>query len=167
MSLVTEFESASVDPARFGHREHLYVAWCYLKELPLEEALARYVKHLRALTVALGVPQKFHATLTWVFMLLLNEAMEEARELSFEALLARHPSLLEKKTLLELYDQAELDSEVARRRFVLPARRAQGGSSISKYSIDTSQNVRSMAPPGHAEPVQSEADSSSSSSRLR
>ena len=35
-------------------------------------------------------------------------------------LLARHPELLDKRTLLRLYDQATLDSAEARERYVLP-----------------------------------------------
>jgi hypothetical protein len=120
MSLVEQFEAGTVDPATFGHREHLFVAWSYLKELSLEDALARYVKYLRALTIKLGAPQKFHATITWTFMILLHEAMQGARELSFESLLARHPELLEKGTLLRLYTQEQLDSAEARARYVLP-----------------------------------------------
>lgn len=120
MSLVADFEAGTVDPAAFGHREHLFVAWCYLKDLSLEDALARYVKYLRALTIKLGVPQKFHATITWTFMLLLDEAMQKDREVTFETLLVRHPELLEKRTLLRLYDQSQLDSAEARERYVLP-----------------------------------------------
>jgi hypothetical protein len=120
MSLVDDFEAGTVDPAAFGHREHLSVAWCYLKDLSLEDALARYVKHLRALTHRLGVPQKFHATITWTFMILLHEAMQAEPELAFEMLLARRPELLDKRTLLRFYDQAQLDSAEARERYVLP-----------------------------------------------
>jgi hypothetical protein len=45
--LVKAFEAGAVDPQAFGHREHLYVAWCYLKTLTLEDALARYVPRRR------------------------------------------------------------------------------------------------------------------------
>jgi hypothetical protein len=120
MSLVDDFEAGTLDPASFGHREHLFVAWHYLKELSLEDALARYVRHLRALTIKLGVPRKFHATITWTFMLLLHDAMQNDRGVPFETLLAKHPELLEKRTLLRLYDQSQLDSPEARERYVLP-----------------------------------------------
>jgi hypothetical protein len=38
---VEAFESACVDPQQFHHRDHLYVAWQYLRAMPLEDALAR------------------------------------------------------------------------------------------------------------------------------
>jgi hypothetical protein len=125
--LVRAFEAATVDPAAFHHREHLYVAWRYLGELPLEEALARYVRHLRSLAQALGVPQKFHATMTWAYVVLVNEAMQDPAlaGASFEALLERYPALLDHRggMLYDHYDGAELESDAARARFVLPRRR--------------------------------------------
>jgi hypothetical protein len=129
--LVESFEAARVDASAFGHREHLYVAWWYLRELPLEEALVRYVHHLRRLAAALGVPEKYHATITWAYLVLLHEVMQED-ELAgadFESLLARHPSLLDRKAglLSEYYEPADLASDVARRRFVLPRPRRQPG----------------------------------------
>ena len=122
--LVEAFERASLDPSAFHHREHLYVAWCYLSSLPLEDALARYVRHLRQLTVALGVPHKFHATLTWAYVLLLRDAMDRSPGVGFDQLLALHPSLLDRQgALAPHYAGSELDSPEARRRFVLPRRK--------------------------------------------
>ena len=125
---VLAFEAASVDPRTFGHREHLYVAWCYLRELPLEAALLRYVHHLRKLSVALGAPGKYHATLTWAYLVLLHDAMAdpELEQADFEELARRHPALFDARSgsVQQLYDPSELASERARTRFVLPARRA-------------------------------------------
>ena len=122
--LVEAFEAATLDPAAFHHREHLYVAWWYLRELPVEEALARYVRHLRALTVALGACQKFHATMTWAYVVLLDAAMQRAPGATFDELLAGNPGLLVPRggALLEHYDREQLDSDEARKRFVLPRR---------------------------------------------
>jgi hypothetical protein len=121
--LVQVFELATLDPMAFHHREHLYVAWCYLRALPLEDALARYVHHLRRLTVALGVPHKFHATMTWAYVVLLRDAMDQSPSAGFDELLAQCPVLLDRHAALApYYEQAQLDSEKARRRFVLPRR---------------------------------------------
>jgi hypothetical protein len=122
--LVQAFETATIDPSQFRHREHLYVAWCYLREWPVEEALARYVRHLRQLACALGVPRKFHATMTWAFVVLLHEAIERTPSVSFDELLAANPGLLDHRTVLDAYyDRDELQTEQARTRFVLPRRR--------------------------------------------
>jgi hypothetical protein len=97
--LVSAFENASIEPARFRHREHLYVAWCYLRESSLEDALERYVRGLRALTSALGVPEKFHATLTWAYVTLLHAAMQRSPHASFDALLAENPALVDRSVV--------------------------------------------------------------------
>jgi N-formylglutamate deformylase len=125
--LVQAFEAAALEGRRFGHREHLQVAYCYLRELPLEEALARYVRHLKRLAAALGAPDKYHATMTWAYLVLLHEAMQESPGASFDALVREHPALLDKDRLLAHYDRRELDSARARRHFLLPRRRAGAG----------------------------------------
>ncbi len=123
--LVIAFERAAIEPGTFGHRDHLYVAWCYLRVLPLEDALARFVRHLRALTSALGVPHKYHATITWGFVVLLHDAMVASPGVTFDALLVAHPLLLEKppSALCDHFDPAVLESAEARERFLLPRRR--------------------------------------------
>lgn len=125
--LVRAFEAGTVDPAAFRHREHLYVAWCYLRALPVEEALLRYVRNLRALTARLGVPGKFHATMTWGYVVLLDGAMRdpELGRADFDALVRRYPNLLDAKrgALFDHYDEDELATPVARERFVLPRRK--------------------------------------------
>jgi hypothetical protein len=121
---VRAFESATIDPAAFHHRDHLYVAWCYLRALPLEEALARHVRHLRHLVAAVGAPDKFHATMTWGYVLLLHAAMERLPGATFDQLLAQNPALTDHQSgaLYAYYDREQLDSDEARRRFVLPRR---------------------------------------------
>ncbi|MET0592248.1 MAG: hypothetical protein ABW133_06090 [Polyangiaceae bacterium] len=125
--LVRAFEAGTIDPSGFRHREHLYVAWCYLKALPVEEALLRYVRNLRALTEKLGVPGKFHATMTWGYVVLLDGAMRdpELAQTDFDALVSRYPALLDAKrgALFDYYDAEELAAAVARERFVLPRRK--------------------------------------------
>lgn len=122
--LVQAFESATLDPAAFHHRDHLYVAWCYLRALPVEEALARYVRHLRQLAAAAGAPHKFHATITWAYVVLLDAAMDRSPGATFDQLLADHPALLDHRAgaLHDHYDREQLDSAEARQRFVLPKR---------------------------------------------
>jgi hypothetical protein len=121
---VVAFEHATLDPATFGHREHLYVAWCYLRALPLEEALARYIRNLRRITLLSGAPTKFHATMTWAYLVLLHSAMVRSPGAGFDRLLGENPALADHRSglLHAYYDRAQLDSEEARRTFVLPRR---------------------------------------------
>lgn len=91
------FEAGTIEGG-FGHREHLRVAWHYLETLSLEAALAKYVEGLRVLVTRLGAEQKFHRTLTWAWVLLLDEARRAHPGLDFDALVAREPSLLDTAT---------------------------------------------------------------------
>lgn len=124
-ALVRAFEDRTVDPKAFGHRQHLYVAWCYLRALPLEGAIARYVAHLRRLVASHGAPEKYHATITWAYLVALHDTMAEHPALDFDDLLRACPGLLdhENGVLAAHYDPEELASARARHRFVLPRRR--------------------------------------------
>src|SRR5438067_1114421 len=97
--LVQAFEAGTVDPGAFHRREHLLVAWRYLQELPLEEALSRYVHHLRRLAQRLGVPERYHATMTWAYVILLDGAMHdpELRGAGFAEVVGKYPKLLDHK----------------------------------------------------------------------
>jgi hypothetical protein len=54
--------------------------------------------------------------------------MERSPETSFDELVARHPALLDHRSgaLYDHYDSAELATDEARRRFVLPRRPWRG-----------------------------------------
>ena len=122
--LVRAFEAAAMEGRCFRHREHLYVAWCYLKSLPFEEAAMRYTRQLRALAAALGAPEKYHVTITWAYLVLLADVLADPAlgALGFDELVERVPSLFDHRdgVLFELYDREELASEQARTRLVFP-----------------------------------------------
>jgi hypothetical protein len=122
--LIRDFEAGTLDATRFGHREHLQVAFWFLQQYPLEEALARFVQNLKRLTVRLGVPHKYHATFTWGYMVLLDEARSRAPAASFEQVIAANPQLLlaPAAALAPFYAPDQLQSEEARQRFMMPRR---------------------------------------------
>lgn len=130
------FERLELDPATFGHREHVRAAYGLLAATPFAEATQRYVATLRALTAA--VPDKLHLTVTIAFLALIAERMhapgvETAADLEgFEAFAAAHPELLSPDALAPHYTRGRLDSPLARRVFLLPDRPAAGpgGSSV-------------------------------------
>jgi hypothetical protein len=119
--LIRAFEAGRL--AGFHHREHVRLAWAYLRERPLLEALPRFVEGLRRFAAAHGVPEKYHATVTWAYLLLIHERMRGAPGMGrFDAFAAANPDLLVwKPSVLERYYRREtLDSERARGTFVLP-----------------------------------------------
>jgi hypothetical protein len=123
-TLLTSFEAGRLAANEFGHREHVRVAFLYLRSSEdFGAAGARFRAALRAFTVTHGVPQKFHETLTWAWLALVREKMEGHRDLTSEALLARCPELARADALSSVYDLAALIADpLARQVFVLPRR---------------------------------------------
>lgn len=75
---IAAFEAGEIDVSSFDHRAHIYVGWMYLERYPLQDAIDRFSKALRRLTVQLGIPGKYHETITWFFLLLIAERRAES-----------------------------------------------------------------------------------------
>jgi hypothetical protein len=71
--LIAAFESRTLKPEAFPHREHVRVAWILLQQHPLPEAAARFCSGLRALASSAGKPERYHETVTWAYLLLIND----------------------------------------------------------------------------------------------
>ncbi len=120
-TLVERFEACTLQPWAFGHREHLLVAWTYLRAAPFEIAATRFVTGLKRFAAHHGASGKYHATVTWALLMLVAEAIDEHPTLEFDALLASRPELLDTRKLLNrYYDLDALDSDRARRVPLLP-----------------------------------------------
>ncbi|MGB5626793.1 MAG: hypothetical protein WBM61_13730 [Woeseiaceae bacterium] len=119
---IERFESGQIDADRFDHEAHVYVAWLFVTRLELADAIARFDSALRRLTAKLGVPEKYHATITWFFLLLVAERSRYNE--GWQAFKTRNPELIRdnKVTLNRYYSEARLFSDLARRQFVLPDR---------------------------------------------
>lgn len=123
--LLSGFAGATLDA--FHHRDHVRVAWLYLRRDGLARALSSFPADLRRFAAAKHNPGLYHETITWAFLLLIHERMADAGE-DFEAFAARNPDLLSwKPSAIDRYYTPEtLASERARRAFVLPDKLAGG-----------------------------------------
>ena len=121
---IERFESGHVDPGRFDHEAHVYVAWLYVTTFDPAAAILRFDNALRRLTAELGVPEKYHATITWLFLLLVAEKSREDER--WERFKARNEDLFgDSKTILRrYYSESLLSSQRAKSRFLLPDRLA-------------------------------------------
>jgi hypothetical protein len=131
-ALVTCFEAAEDPPGGFHHREHVRVAWWYLRQHSWPEALGRFSAGLQRYADARGATGLYHETITTAYVLLIDERLEgEGRGLSWEQFAARHPDLLtHRPSILERFYRPEtLMSERARCTFVMPDRVAPGARS--------------------------------------
>jgi len=117
---IEQFESGEFDPERFDHEAHVYVAWLYVQAYDLSVAIRRFDSALKRLTAQLGIPGKYHATITWTFLLLINERYRDDEE--WCAFCSRNPDLFgdSKAIVGRYYTDALLFSDRAREHFVLP-----------------------------------------------
>ena len=121
--LIQEFEEGLTPAANFHHADHVRLAFEYLCRCPVLDALRRFSDGLRRFAAAQGKAQLYHETITWAYLLLIRERIARAGgPQSWEEFAARNADLLVWKggVLATLYRQETLDSELARRTFVLP-----------------------------------------------
>lgn len=124
VDIVSAFENGTLDPARFNHRLHLSLAWTYLQRDGFPEGALHFRRHLKAYVAAVGAQGKYHETITWAYLVLLNEEMSlrSAPGESFDTMIQRRPDLLDHRNgaIARSYSKAQLDVPDARRVFLLP-----------------------------------------------
>ncbi len=124
--LLRAVEDLTFPAARFGHREHVRLAWIVLAAQPdLAKGGVRFVRALRRYVDHVGAADKYHETLTWAYLAIIREAMEGRDDPDSEAFVAAHPELLDHRggALARRYDVDAVTADPrARRVFVLPRR---------------------------------------------
>jgi hypothetical protein len=125
------FESGTLPEEEFHHRDHVRAAWLLLQGAPPASALARFSSTLRHFATRLGKADRYHETITWAYLLLINERMERTgRGKDWPEFAEANADLLTwRETVLRSYYREEtLRSDLARRVFLLPDRlQTQGG----------------------------------------
>lgn len=117
--LVRAFEDCTLPPAEFSHRNHVRLAWLYLREGTLLEALNRFVEGLRRYAGSLGASAKYHETVTWAYLFLIHERMSGGEHATFDAFAAANADLFN-GILEKYYSKETLASDRARQMFVMP-----------------------------------------------
>ena len=119
---IGEFESLEFDAERFDHEAHVFVAWSYLSQFDLLESISRYRKTLRRLTAMLGVPGKYHETITWFYMIAVAEHADADKVTDWASYKSASPELFRRNPgiISDYYSRSRLMSEMARRKFILP-----------------------------------------------
>jgi hypothetical protein len=120
---IERFESGSIAPESFHHADHVRLAFCYLRLYSPLQALEKFCAGLKGFAQSHGKTNLYHETITWAYLLLINERMHRAgRDQSWEEFAAANPDLLTWKNglLNRYYTETTLQSELARRVFVFP-----------------------------------------------
>ena len=119
------FEAGTLPVASFHHRDHVRAAWLLLREESPATALDRFSAALKRFAAARGKTGLYHETITWAYVLLINERVQRGgRSFDWEDFASANPDLLTwHPSVLERYYTPEtLGSDLARRAFVLPDR---------------------------------------------
>ncbi len=123
--LVRDFESCSLAPAAFGHRQHVEVAWHYVRDRSLIDALAGFCSGIQRFAASAGAADKYHETITWALMLVIHERVQRSPPgTSFDDFARTNPDLFEwpSPVLARYYNPETLDSALARKTFLMPDR---------------------------------------------
>jgi hypothetical protein len=125
LELIERFESFAVPNEGFHHRDHVQVVWAYLRTMPVVDALSRFSASLKRFAAHHGKTMLYHETITWAYVALIHERMEQRPGLGWDDFCRLNPDLLTwKPSILDRYYQPEtLASDLARRVFILPDRR--------------------------------------------
>lgn len=125
-ALIAALCAGAIAGGTFTHREHLRGAWLVLRDGDLAAAMTRFREAIRRFATSQGAPEIYHETITFGFLMLVHERLTVSEPpTSFDALLQRHPELMEWRALLGRYWTDEtLWSDRARATFVMPDRLA-------------------------------------------
>jgi hypothetical protein len=114
-------ESCTLSERDFGHAAHVRAAYLYLGVSGFAQALQKIQSAIRGYAASLGKPDRYHETITVAYLALIRQALYERGDGGGWTAFSRdNPQLLERGLLLQFYPQAQLDSDLARRVFLLP-----------------------------------------------
>ncbi|HXY23843.1 MAG TPA: hypothetical protein VEI73_04285 [Candidatus Acidoferrum sp.] len=115
------FEDLSFPAELFHHREHVHVAWLYLKSGDATRAAERMAAGILRFANHHGATQKYHHTVTLAWVRLVAAALVETPDgYNFEQFLAAHPELADKNLLGKYYSEQLLQSAAGREGWVEP-----------------------------------------------
>jgi hypothetical protein len=122
--LIQRFESDASPGESFHHADHVRLAFAYLSEYPVLQALEKFATALRKFASARGKPQLYNETVTCAYFFLIRERMARCQGATWDDFVQQNPDLLIWKDgiLARYYKEATLKSDLARAVFLFPDR---------------------------------------------
>jgi hypothetical protein len=123
--LIAGFEACTVPNESFHHADHVRVAWLYLGRSSWLAAADTFTTNLRRFAAAHGKPERYHATITCAYLLLIHDRIvTRGRGGTWSEFAGANPDLLtwQPSILTRYYSQELLASELARGTFLWPDR---------------------------------------------
>jgi hypothetical protein len=114
-------ETCELPEKDFGHAAHVRATYLYLVSGGFVVALERIRRAIRNYARHLGKPDRYHETITVAYVALIQQHIcERGDSGGWSAFAGDNPELLQPGLLLQFYPQAQLQSKLARRVFLLP-----------------------------------------------
>jgi hypothetical protein len=122
--VLRQFEDASLPTELFNHRQHVRVAWLFVQRDGMPQALEAFSTALRRFATAKGAHTLFHVTITWAYLLLINQRLQQSPAADWDTFAIQNGDLLQwKPSVLDQYYTADLLwSDQARHTFLMPDR---------------------------------------------
>ncbi|MFZ0758856.1 MAG: hypothetical protein WAM69_02810 [Candidatus Sulfotelmatobacter sp.] len=130
--LIRCFENHTLPEDSFHHADHVRLAFAYLCEYPVLQALEKFASALKRFAAAHGKTQLYNETITCAYLFLIRERMAYCEGADWEEFALRNPDLLAWKDgiLSRYYRDSTLKSDLARKVFVLPDKGHESETSL-------------------------------------
>jgi hypothetical protein len=122
---IAAFENCTLPLESFRHADHVKMAFLYLSRYPLLEAIRHFSASLLKFATAHGKTNHYNETITWAYLLLMQERLARAgHPQSWAEFSADNQDLLDwnDNILKKYYRDETLKSDLARSTFLLPDR---------------------------------------------
>ena len=120
--LLDRFVDTTLPADQFHHRQHVEVAWLFVRRHGMPEALSAFTQAIKRFADAKGATGLYHETITWAFLLLIADRQARHPADTWQQFEAANADLLVwKPSILNRYYSKELlASDLARRTFLMP-----------------------------------------------
>jgi len=92
--LIRRFESDTLPDDSFHHADHVRLAFAYLSQHPVLEALQKFANALKQFAAARGKKQLYNETITCAYFFLIRERMARSEVTDWEEFARQNPDLL-------------------------------------------------------------------------
>jgi hypothetical protein len=123
---IQHFETDTLPGDSFHHADHVRLAFAYLSHYPVLQALDRFANALRRYAAARGKSNLYNETITHAYFFLIRERMARCDCADWQEFSRKNLDLLTWKNgiLTSYYDEATLESDLARCVFLFPDKRS-------------------------------------------
>jgi hypothetical protein len=120
--LIHRFECDAIPDGSFHHADHVRLAFAYLSQYPVLQALEKFASALKRFAAARGKTQLYNETVTHAYFFLIRERMARHAGADWDEFAGKNSDLLTWKDgiLNRYYREDTLKSELARSVFVFP-----------------------------------------------